>query len=88
LTAAARKRNPEAQAYLGDLYWSGRNVKKSETRALMWYILAMETVKPEEDPEIVNRYNDLMSAVDPDTKLEAEARAKVWSEQFPPPAEN
>ncbi len=83
LTAAARKRHPDAQAYLGDLYWSGRNVKKSETRALMWYILAMETAKPEESPNIVNRYNELLSIVDEDTRLEAEARARVWSEQFP-----
>jgi uncharacterized protein len=88
LTAAARKRNPDAQAYLGDLYWSGRNVKKSETRAVMWYVLAMETVRPENNPAIVDRYNELISAVDADTKLEAEARAKVWSEQFPPPPEN
>jgi uncharacterized protein len=83
LTAAARKRHPEAQAYLGDLYWSGRNVKKNETRAVMWYILAMETAKPAENPEIVNRYNQLMSGIDEDTKLEAEARARVWSEQYP-----
>ncbi len=83
LTAAARKRHPEAQAYLGDLYWSGRSVKKNETRAVMWYILAMETAKPEENPNIVNRYNELISIVDEDTKLEAEARARVWAEQYP-----
>lgn len=83
LTAAARKRHPAAQAYLGDIYWSGRNVKKNETRALMWYILAMETVKPEDNPEIVNRYHELVSTLDEDTRLEAEARAKVWSEQYP-----
>jgi uncharacterized protein len=83
LTAAARKRHPEAQAYLGDIYWSGRGVKKNETRAVMWYILAMETAKPEENPNIVNRYNELMSTIDEDTKLEAEARARVWSEQYP-----
>jgi uncharacterized protein len=88
LTAAARKRNPEAQAYLGDLYWAGRNVKKSETRAVMWYVLALETTRPEDNPSIFNRYNELVAVVDEDTKLEAEARAKVWSEQFPPPAEN
>jgi uncharacterized protein len=88
LTAAARKRNAEAQAYLGDLYWAGRNVKKSETRAVMWYVLAMETVKPEDSPTIANRYNELLSVVDADTKLEAEARARVWSEQFPPPSDN
>jgi uncharacterized protein len=83
LTAAARKRSPEAQAYLGDLYWSGKSVKKNETRAVMWYILAMETAKPEETPNIISRYNQLMSGIDEDVKLEAEARARVWSEQYP-----
>jgi uncharacterized protein len=83
LTAAARKRSPEAQAYLGDIYWSGKGVKKNETRAVMWYILAMETVKADDNPEIANRYNQLMSSIDEDTRLEAEARAKVWSEQYP-----
>jgi uncharacterized protein len=83
LTAAARKRHPAAQAMLGDLYWSGRTVKKSETRGLMWYVLAVETAKPEEDAQIINRYNELMSFADESTKLEAEARARVWSEQFP-----
>jgi uncharacterized protein len=83
LTAAARKRHPAAQAYLGDIYWSGRFVKKNETRALMWYILAMETAKQEENPEITNRYHDMISTLDEDTRLEAEARARVWSEQYP-----
>jgi uncharacterized protein len=85
LTAAARKRHPEAQAYLGDLYWSGRHVKKSEGRALMWYILAVETARQAETPQIAERYNEILAVVDEDTRLEAEARARVWSEQFPPP---
>jgi uncharacterized protein len=83
LTAAARKRHPEAQAYLGDVYWAGQIVKKSETRALMWYILATQSAKEEEYPAIFNRYNELMSIIDEDSKLEAEARARVWGEQFP-----
>jgi uncharacterized protein len=83
LTAASRKRHPAAQAYLGDLYWSGRHVKKSESRALMYYVLAVETAKQEENPEIFNRYNELLSVVDEDTRLEAEARARVFAEQFP-----
>ncbi len=83
LTAAARKRDPAAQAYLGDIYWSGKGVKKNETRAVMWYILAMETAKPEDNPQIANRYNQLMSSIGEDTRLEAEARARVWSEQYP-----
>jgi uncharacterized protein len=88
VTAAARKRHPSAQAFMGDLYWSGRYVKKSETRALMWYILAVETAQPEENPEIFDRYNELLAITDGETRLEAEARAKVWGEQFPPSSDN
>jgi uncharacterized protein len=83
LTAAAKKRLPEAQAYLGDLYWRGRVVKKSETRGLMWYILANETARPEENAKITARYNELILTVDDETRAEAEARARVWSEQYP-----
>lgn len=84
LTAAARKRHPEAQAYLGDLYWSGTGVKKSETRAVMWYTLAQETAKPLEHGKILSRYSELLLLVDGETRLEAEARARVWSDQYPP----
>ena len=83
LTAAARKRHTEAQAYLGDLYWQGRFVKQSETRGLMWYILANQTARPEEHSRIINRFNEMESIVDAETKLEAEARARVWNEQYP-----
>jgi uncharacterized protein len=83
LTAAAKKRLPEAQAYLGDLYWRGRIVKKSETRALMWYVLAHETARPEEHADITARYNELVLSVDHETRAEAEARARVWAEQYP-----
>ena len=84
LTAAARKRHPEAQAYLGDLYWNGTGVKKSETRAVMWYTLARETAKPVEHGKILSRYSELLLLVDGETRLEAEARARVWSDQYPP----
>lgn len=83
LTAAARKRHAEAEAYLGDLYWDGRNVRQSQTRALMWYTLAVETARPDENAAIISRYNELRGAVDEDTRLEAEASARVWSEQYP-----
>jgi uncharacterized protein len=83
LTAAAKKRDPEAEAYLGDLYWSGKTVKKSETRALMWYVLAKENARPEEHARILARYKELAQSVDEETRLESEARARVWAEQYP-----
>jgi uncharacterized protein len=88
ITAAARKRHPDAQAYLGDLYWAGQVVKKSETRALMWYILATQSANREDNPAIFARFEEIQSQVNEDTKLEAEARARVWGEQFPVSREN
>ena len=45
LMAAARKRYAPAEAYLGDLYWSGQIVNGDRTRAVMWYILARESAQ-------------------------------------------
>jgi uncharacterized protein len=83
LTAAARQRSTEAEAYLGDLYWEGRDVRQSQTRAFMWYSLAIETARPEEHAAIINRYNVMRSEIDDSTRLEAEAKAKLWQDQYP-----
>ena len=83
LTAAARQRNTEAEAYLGDLYWEGRDVKQSQTRAFMWYTLAIETARPEEHAAIITRYNEMRSEIEDSTRLEAEAKARLWQDQYP-----
>lgn len=83
LMAAARKRYAPAEAYLGELYWDGKIVRGDRTRALMWYILARESARPEENPEIYDRALQLESNVGEDERIEAEARAKVWDEQYP-----
>lgn len=83
LTSAARKRHPAAQAYLGDLYWKGNNVKRDQIRGFMWYSLAAETANPSEDRVIIERYNELHDALEEDERLEAQARARVWAEQYP-----
>jgi uncharacterized protein len=83
LTAAARKRHPAAQAYLGDMYWKGSAVKRDQVRALMWYSLAAETANPSEDRRIIERFNELSSELAEDERLKAQARARVWSDQYP-----
>jgi uncharacterized protein len=83
LIAAARKRHALSEAYLGDLYWDGKLVQKDRTRALMWYILAQQSTKPSEFPSIYDRFNELNSAARDDERLEAEARARVWADQYP-----
>ena len=83
LMAAARKRYAPAEAKLGDLYWEGEAVRRDRTRAIMWYILARETARPEEYPQIYDRHDAMLAEVSEEERLEAEARATVWAEQFP-----
>jgi uncharacterized protein len=83
LNAAIRKRSPEAAAYLSELYLTGRVVKHDETRALMWSIIASESAVPEENPNIFSRTAELRFGASEEVRIEAEARARVWSEQNP-----
>lgn len=83
LMAAARKRYAPAEAYLGELYWEGKLVRGDRTRAVMWYMLARQSARQEENPEIFDRALQLEANVGQDELIEAEARASVWNEQYP-----
>jgi hypothetical protein len=80
---AARKRYAPAEAKLGDLYWRGEYVRPDRIRAVMWYTLARETAQEDETPEIFERYARLVRLATNDERIEAEARAAVWAEQYP-----
>ena len=83
LISAARKRSPSAEAYLGDLYWKGEFVRRDETRALMWYVLATEAASKQDYSSLFARRDELRNQVSEDVVLEADARARVWAEQYP-----
>ncbi len=83
LIGAARKRHAPSEAYLGDLYQSGKFVEQDTTRALMWYVLASESIAAGDFPEISGRYAELSAQASEDQRLEAQARAKVWDDQYP-----
>ncbi len=85
LMAAARKRNPDAEALLGDIYEKGEIVRSDETRSLMWYLLAKENASQNENSLIIQRTQQKMLAASEEVRLEADARARVWAEQFPSP---
>lgn len=85
LMAAARKRYAPAEAYLGELYLDGRIVRADRTRALMWYMLARQSARPEENPEIYDRALQIEANTAEDERIEAEARARVWDGQYPTP---
>ncbi len=83
LIASARKRYAPAEAFLGELYWEGKVVRADRTRALMWYILARQSARPEENPEIYDRALQLEANSGQEERIEAEARARVWDGQYP-----
>lgn len=83
LMLAARKRFAPAEALLGDMYWDGDFVRQDRIRALMWYILAHQSAKPEENPEIFDRYDHMMNEVSSDELADAMGRAEDWATKFP-----
>jgi uncharacterized protein len=87
LNAAVRKRSPDAAAYLADLYEQGRIVKQDDTRALMWTIIAAGSANRDEYPAIFTSLGQRKFNATEETRIEAEARARVWSEENPAPVE-
>ncbi len=88
LMAAARKRNPDAEAMLGDIYEKGEIVRADETRSLMWYLLATENATESEHQHVFIRAKQKTQEASDDVRLEADARARVWAEQFPLPKQD
>ena len=86
LNAAVRKHSAEAAAYLGELCAKGEIVPQDDTKALTWYLVAAQAARPDENPEIRARLTQLKFAATEETRIEAEARARIWNEQNPPNA--
>ncbi len=86
LNAAVRKHSAEAAAYLGELCAKGDVLPQDDTKALTWYIIAAQSARPDENPPIKERLTQLKFAATEETRIEAEARARVWNEQNPPDA--
>ncbi len=83
LNAAIRKHSAEAAAYMGELCAKGEIVPKDDTKALTWYLVAAQAARPDENQEIRERLSELRFAATEETRIEAEARARVWNEQNP-----
>jgi uncharacterized protein len=85
LFLAAKKRYAPAEALLGELFWKGEVVKRDRTRSLMWFVLATQSARPEENPEIFDRYNEIAGELSQEQRLEADNRAHLWAEKYPLP---
>ncbi|MEP6827282.1 MAG: tetratricopeptide repeat protein, partial [Aestuariivirga sp.] len=83
LNAAIRKHSAEAAAYMGELCAKGDIVPQDDAKALTWYMVAAQAARPDENPEIRARLTQLKFAATEETRIEAEARARVWNEQNP-----
>ena len=83
LYAASRKNSPEAAALLGEMCAKGQYVTQDDAKALSWYIIAASRANQEENPQIFSRLNELRFGATEETRLEAEAKARVWNEQNP-----
>ncbi|MFO1090103.1 MAG: tetratricopeptide repeat protein [Hyphomicrobiales bacterium] len=83
LMRAARKRYAPAETLLGDLYWDGKIVEQDRTRAIMWYRLAQQTARPDTQPQITDRFDQILSASTDEEKTNGEALAAQWSQQYP-----
>lgn len=83
LMRAARKRYAPAETMLGDLYWDGKIVEQDRTRAIMWYKLAQQTARPDDQMSIITRYDAVLSASTDEERTNGEALATQWSQQYP-----
>jgi TPR repeat protein len=83
LMRAARKRYAPAETMLGDLFWDGKIVEQDRTRAIMWYRLAQQTARPDEQAAILSRVDAVMSAASAEERTTGEALATQWSQQYP-----
>ena len=86
LYAATRKNSSEAAALLGELCATGTYVPQDEAKALSWYLIATSRTTTTENPQVFARLEQLKFAATQETRIEAEAKARVWNEQNPSPA--
>ena len=53
------------------------------TRAIMWYRLAQQTARPDDQAAILSRFDAVISASSDEERTTGEALATQWSQQYP-----
>ena len=77
---------PGAQAFLADLYWRGRHVKKDEQRALALITMAVENAPEHERIWIEDIYQNIFCGTSQGTRKEADGIVATWKKMFARPA--
>ena len=77
---------PGAQAYLADLYWRGRYVKKDERRALALIRVAVENAPEHERIWIEDIYQNIYCGASQGTRQQADGIVARWRKIFSHPS--
>ncbi len=76
---------PGAQAFLADLLWRGRYVKKDERRALALIRMAVENAPEHERIWIEDIYQNIFCGTSQGTRKQADGIVAVWRKMFARP---
>jgi TPR repeat protein len=77
---------PGAQAFLADLLWRGRYVKKDERRALALIRMAVENAPEHERIWIEDIYQNIFCGTSQGTRKQADGIVAVWRKMFSRPS--
>jgi TPR repeat protein len=82
LRSAARKGYAPSRTILGDLHWQGRYVRKDRVKAIMWYLLAQRTARPEDYPQVYKRLDAMLAQASTEDQAAAQALATKWEDHY------
>jgi exopolysaccharide production negative regulator len=86
LSVLTEESYPGAQAYLADLLWRGRYVKKDERRALALITMAVENAPEHERIWIEDIYQNIYCGTSQGTRKQATGIVAMWRQMFARPA--
>src|SRR5262249_28037475 len=82
LSVLTEEGDPGAQAYLADLYWRGRYVKKDERHALVLIRMAVQNAPKQERVWIEDIYQNIYCGASQGTRQQADGIIAHWRKQF------
>ena len=85
LSVLTEKGYPSAQAFLAELYWRGRHVKKDEMRALALITVAVENAPENERIWIEDIYQNIFCGTSQGTRKQADGIVATWKKIFTRP---
>jgi hypothetical protein len=86
LSVLTNEGHPAAQAFLADLLWRGRHVKKDERRALALITMAVENAPEHERIWIEDTYQNVFCGTSQGTRKQADGIVAMWKKMFARPA--